>query len=146
MEEFNTLVGIRLKKIRHIFNEGGRLTAEQFAYLIGESGDKIRNYELGRSALPLRVVWILYERGINPVYLISGEGSVFADNHAGRVFKSKVEARNKITGDVELINIYSDKKSINEKSYKHNEDIGKYEIPVVRAAAGRINIQDKDKE
>ncbi|MDX9790065.1 MAG: helix-turn-helix transcriptional regulator [Candidatus Kapabacteria bacterium] len=90
MISYSEQVGDRLKKIRFIFNEGGKLSADQFAFLLGETRDKIANYELGRAGLPIRVIYELYKRGINPVYLISGEGSIFADNYEGQNFRARV--------------------------------------------------------
>lgn len=95
MASYPEQCGERLKKIRFIFNEGGKLSADQFAFLLGESRDKIANYELGRAGLPIRVLLELYKRGINPVYLISGDGSIFADNNEG------VNLRNRIANKVQ---------------------------------------------
>ncbi|MGE5478995.1 MAG: hypothetical protein ACM3U1_01050 [Chloroflexota bacterium] len=92
-DNFNKLVGLRLREARMIFNEGARLSAEQFAYLLSETRDRITNYELGRSALPVRIVYELYRRGISPVYLVSGEGEIFAKNAAGKALKTKISAR-----------------------------------------------------
>lgn len=90
MATYSEQVGERLKKIRFIFNEGGKLSADQFAFLLGETRDKIANYELGRAGLPIRVMYELYKRGISPVFLISGEGSLFADNNEGNNFKNRI--------------------------------------------------------
>lgn len=103
MDEINSEIGKRLKQTRLIFNEGSKLSSEQFAYLLGETGDKIRNFELGRSAVPVRLLYNLYLRGINPIFIISGEGSMFADNPAGREFRQKIESKKKASGDVEII-------------------------------------------
>lgn len=94
MENFNKEIGKRLRKVREIMNEGGKLSAEQFAYLLGETRDKIANYESGRASLPVRVLYELYNRGINPQFLLSGEGSIFADNDIGKAFEKKINERN----------------------------------------------------
>lgn len=91
MSEYDKKVGERLQSIRSIFNEGAKLSARQFAYLLNTTRDRIANYETGRSSIPVSVLYSLYIRGINPVYLISGEGSLFAENEAGRVFKQKIK-------------------------------------------------------
>lgn len=93
MDEINYFVGQKLREVRHIFNEGKKLSAEQFAYLMGETRDRIANYESGRAAVPVRLLYALYQRGINPVYLLSGEGDIFADNGAGREFRQRLESR-----------------------------------------------------
>lgn len=90
MNDYNNEVGRRLRLIRNVFNEGGKLTADQFAFLLGETRDKITNYELGRASIPIRLLFELYNRGINPIYLITGEGSCFAANKAGREFATKM--------------------------------------------------------
>lgn len=131
MENYNLEIGKRLKNIRMIFNEGAKLSSEQFAYLLGETGDKIRNFELGRSALPVRVLYNLYLRGINPVYVISGDGSMFADNEAGVEFKRKVESKRKFSGDVEIIYQPSD----------HYQIAAESKSPVYRAAAGVVPVK-----
>ena len=48
--------------------------------------------------------------------------------------------------DVELISISTDNLYVKGKSYKNPEESEKFEIPVFRAAAGRINSEKKNKE
>jgi hypothetical protein len=91
MYNYNQILGRRLKDIRMIINEGGKLSGDQFGYILGETRDNIANYETGRAGVPIRLLHELYKRGINPVYIISGEGSIFAENDAGRKFKAKLE-------------------------------------------------------
>ncbi|MCX6147349.1 MAG: hypothetical protein NTW25_08885 [Candidatus Kapabacteria bacterium] len=93
MQNYYLEVGKRLREVRSIFNEGTKLSGEQFAYLLEETGDRIRNYELGRATVPVRLLFALYNRGINPIYIIAGEGSIFADNKEGKKFKKIVEER-----------------------------------------------------
>ena len=105
MENINQEIGNRLREIRDIFHEGVKLSADQFAFILDETGDKIRNYELGRAAVSVRLLRKLHEKGINPTYLITGEGEIFAENRAGKkrkeiikqnIEKGKLEANNKI--------------------------------------------------
>jgi hypothetical protein len=35
----------------------------------------------------------LYKRGVNPIFILSGEGEMFAPNAAGRELKRKLEAK-----------------------------------------------------
>jgi hypothetical protein len=63
--------------------------------LLDETRDKIINYELGRAAVPLRVLLELYRRGINPIYLLSGDGDIFAKNIAGKTLKEKIAEKAK---------------------------------------------------
>ena len=82
--------GNRLREVRHIFNEGDKLSAKQFAYLLDETQDRILNYENGRAAISLQLLVNLYYRGINPVYILTGDGEIFAENDAGKALKSKI--------------------------------------------------------
>ena len=93
----NQEIGTRLREVRTLFNEGGKVSATQFAYLLNTTRDKIANYESGRSALPLTIIFLLYQRGINPIYLICGEGSMFAPNMEGRNFEQKINLRSNAT-------------------------------------------------
>lgn len=105
MNELNIEVGNRLREVRDIFHEGMKLSADQFAFLLDETGDKIRNYELGRAAVSIKVLRKLYDKGINPTYIVTGEGDIFADNRAGderreairkNLEKGKLEAEKRI--------------------------------------------------
>ena len=90
---YNNIVGKRLSEVRKIFNEGGEIPITQFAFLLSESRDKLSNYENGRSAIPIKLLHELYIRGINPIYILSGEGEVFADNNAGEIFRAQIKKR-----------------------------------------------------
>ncbi|ROL56278.1 XRE family transcriptional regulator [Bacteroidetes/Chlorobi group bacterium Naka2016] len=90
MENLNKEIGERIRFIRSIFNEGGKLSATQFAHLLGETMHKILNYELGRAQVPPSFLVTLYKRGINPIYILTGEGSIFAPNIAGRELSQKL--------------------------------------------------------
>lgn len=90
MDNLNIEIGNRLRDIRYIFNEGSKLSAKQFAYLMNETTDRILNYENGRAAISLQLIVNLYRRGINPTYLLIGDGDRFADNDEGRLFKKKI--------------------------------------------------------
>lgn len=87
-------IGKRLRFVRSIFNEGSKLSTEQFAYLLGETRDNIANYEHARASIPARVLIELYHRGINPTWLLTGEGDIFANNKPGKDFRSRLERRN----------------------------------------------------
>lgn len=91
MIDLNLEIGNRLREIRDIFHEGAKLSAEQFAFVLDETGDRIRNYEIGRASVNVRVLHKLYEKGINPTYLITGEGDIFADNEAGRLRRETIK-------------------------------------------------------
>jgi transcriptional regulator with XRE-family HTH domain len=92
MENSNENIRKRLKDVRvKIFNEGVKLSAAQFAYILNTSENKIRNYELGRSSIPIELLAKLYYKGIDPVYILTGDGSVFAKNQAGDSLKGRIE-------------------------------------------------------
>lgn len=86
-------MGNRLRFIRNIFHEGTRLSSNQFAHLFNESLHKILSYEQGRSAIPVNIMYQLYQRGINPIFLITGEGSIFAPNKAGEELYEKIHGK-----------------------------------------------------
>jgi transcriptional regulator with XRE-family HTH domain len=91
MKDFNKEIGSRLKEVRKIYNGGFKATIEQFAAILGETKYNLSNYENGKANLPVRVLKVLYEIGINPLYIINGVGSKFADNEAGRILREKIE-------------------------------------------------------
>lgn len=103
MTSYNKEVGDRLKIIRMIFNEGSKLSANQFAYLLDETGDKIRNYELGRASIPITLLKKLSERGINLQYLVSGDGNLFNDSDEGKRLATSIVKKIKTSKDVELL-------------------------------------------
>lgn len=125
---FNKKCGLRLKKIREIFNEGRKLSAEQFAHLLDESRDKIANYEAGRTQIPLSMLYELYKRGINPSFIITGEGDIFTDDANGLKLKRKIEL--KATLDKETARNYANLVSETIADLRDAEPI--------RAAAGKI--------
>jgi len=91
MEDFAIETGKRLRNIREILNEGGKLSAEQFAFIINESRDKIINFELGRTAIPIKLLFEIYKRGFDPNYIISGSGSLFLDDDHGKRLRAIIE-------------------------------------------------------
>ncbi|HAW08941.1 MAG TPA: hypothetical protein DCW42_07245 [Bacteroidetes bacterium] len=124
MDEVNQAIGKRLRIIRSIFNEGGKLSAQQFAFLLNETRDKIISYELGRSSLPVRLLIELYNRGINIIWLLTGDGEIFAKNEAGRRFKQNIKLDANAKSEIEgLLKINTP--NIN--------------FPMVKVAAGKIS-------
>jgi hypothetical protein len=99
----NTLkfdIAARLKEIRTIVLEGESLSAPQFAKLLGEKSINYQNYESGKANLPVRVLVGLYKRGFNPTYILTGEGSVFADNKKGRELRKSIAAKEETKGNI----------------------------------------------
>lgn len=79
-----------------MFLEGDKVSTRQFANAVGESKDNIANYENGRANVPNRLLLALYHRGFNPVYIITGEGDIFADNKQGRALKHLIKTKKEI--------------------------------------------------
>lgn len=129
----NKEIGARLRLIRSIFNEGGKLSAEQFGYLLHQNTDKILNYELGRASIPLELLIDLYYRGYNPVFILTGKESIFANNTEGK--KRRQELKNRGIDIEKLIsqNIVSIEKLKTETQA----------MPVINVAAGRIEAKRK---
>lgn len=86
-------IGSRLRFIRNIYHEGTRLSSKQFAHLFNESLHRILSYEQGRSNVPVYLIYQLYYRGINPIFLITGEDSLFAPNKAGKELNAKIKGK-----------------------------------------------------
>lgn len=86
-------IGNRLRFIRNIYHEGTRLSSNQFAHLFNESLHRILSYEQGRSNVPVYFIYQLYYRGINPIFLITGEDSLFAPNKAGKELYEKIKGK-----------------------------------------------------
>jgi len=127
MDEYQKQVGLRLRHIREIMNEGSKLSAEQFAYLVNETGDRIRNYELGRASIPIRLLYNLYNRGINPNFIITGDGKFFAENEEGQRLYKLILSRtpNFKSEQKELLGSKPSKKIVTskKKGIKNNKDI-----------------------
>lgn len=133
MNNLNKEIGIRLRLIRSIFNEGGKLSAEQFGYLLNQSTDKILNYELGRAAVPLELLINLYERGYNPVFILTGKESIFAYHSEGKKRKRELEARG-----INISNL------INQSVVSVEKLEGtQTELPLLKVAAGEIKFKRK---
>jgi hypothetical protein len=135
--DINQVIGMRIRQVRHIFNEGTKLSAEQFGHLLNETRDRIMNYELGRAAVPLRMLIELYNRGINPLYLLTGDGELFADNPPGRRLQRQIQEKNTIpkTKQTYIRNIR--KLKINPEDYD-------LQTPVIKVAAGKIPKSSKE--
>lgn len=123
--------GARLKKIRESFNEGRKLSADQFAHILNETRDKIANYESGRSQIPIRVLYELFLRGYNPTFIITGDGDIFADSIMGKRIKKLIEAKAKI--DKEAAKNYASLKKEMKHKAEFNDDV------ILKAAAGNFD-------
>ena len=101
-------MGKRLREIRHVFFEGRKVSTRQFAEFLSETKDNIANYENGRAFIPNRLLVSLYLRGYNPIFLLTGESSMYADNEAGETLRAA--AASQIGGAVEILSPESDKR------------------------------------
>lgn len=138
MEEknINIEIGLRLREVRSIFNEGTKLSSEQFGYLLNETRDKILNYELGRAAVPLRVLIELYKRGISPIYLLTGDGDIFAQNTQGKILKERIAEKSRKTQNNAIA------KDI--KKLKLPQSEADFRTKVIKVAAGKIPKSTKE--
>ena len=93
-DPLNKQIGNRIKAVRSIYNEGVRLTVEQFAHLLDITNDQLLNYESGRSTLPMNILYELYKRGVNPYFIVTGEKDALADNKIGNELRQKMKAKN----------------------------------------------------
>ena len=93
-ESLNIQIGNRIKAIRNVYNEGIRLTVEQFSHLLDISNEQLLNYENGRSALPINILLELYSRGVNPMFVLTGEGDALGNNDAGDDLREKFKVKN----------------------------------------------------
>ncbi|GAB5465422.1 MAG: hypothetical protein Kapaf2KO_08580 [Candidatus Kapaibacteriales bacterium] len=87
----NEAIGERLKTFRKFFLNGQQITSSQLAGLLDEKPDRIRNYESGRSAIPIRLVVALDEIGLSMNYLLTGEGLIFSSSEKGIELKSELD-------------------------------------------------------
>lgn len=103
---------------------GIKLSATQLAAILDSSNDKISNYERGISAVPNQILVGLYHAGINPVYLLTGEGDIYASNPEGRRLAEKFAEQ---------------QSKVNIIHNVHHADIDeKNSIRTMKAAAGKI--------
>jgi transcriptional regulator with XRE-family HTH domain len=132
MEQLLTKMGERLKSVREKYlMPGVKLSATQIAAILGSTNDKISNYERGISGIPNHILVALYHSGINPVYLLTGEGDVYESNPEGRRLAEKfAEQQSRI-------------KIINEVNQVANADHA--DIRTLKAAAGKIPTQKGSK-
>lgn len=101
-------IGKRLKEIREKHYAKFKLSLNDLAEELNEKMFNIANYEAGKANLPNRVMVALYDKGFNPSYILTGKGSIYANNSAGdeRRRQSGEEANNKQnTGSIYDINL-----------------------------------------
>jgi hypothetical protein len=86
-------IGLRLRTIRDQYLIGIKISTNQFAELVGEPKHNIAAYESGKANIPNRVFVALYDKGINPIYILTGEGSVYAPNKAGTTLSESLKGK-----------------------------------------------------
>lgn len=137
MKKLQSEIGKRIQEIRNIYNGGFRATLEQFSTELGETKYNISNYENGKANIPPRVLVSIFEKGFNPVYVLTGIGDIYADNEKGRSLKIVSESSK---SNAKIIGIpHNESMSLVELNRKASEYI---------AAAGDIMklIEEKRKE
>jgi transcriptional regulator with XRE-family HTH domain len=78
MDALKKNIGRRLKEIRLFVFDG--MTINVFAEMLSEKPANISNYEQGKANIPNRVLVELYHKGINPIYILTGEGAKKREN------------------------------------------------------------------
>lgn len=78
MTEQEVSIGQRLKAVRINHIAERKLSINEFANLVGENQFNISNYESGKANVPNRLLIKLYEKGINPTWILTGEEDVFS--------------------------------------------------------------------
>jgi len=138
ISKFNKDLGWRLKAVRLVYNEGIKLSVEQFAHLIDITPEKLQNYETGRSAIPPIVLVSLYNRGINPVFLLTGGGDPFASNNVGENLQNNILLKN-INYDSAIKNFITKEKNKEELLIGSTNTKEHSLIPsIIKASAGKI--------
>ncbi len=102
MKNLQIDIGSRLKEIRTRYYSKHKLSVADFAEELAESKFNIANYERGIANVTNKVLVALYEKGFNPTYILTGEGSIFADNTAG---KNRAELTSKVIANASPVNI-----------------------------------------
>lgn len=112
-------IGKRLREIREKHYAKFKLSLSDFAEELNEKMFNIANYEAGKANLPNRVLVALYDKGFNPSYILTGEGSIFADNDAGKTRKDQYsEIEDLSTESEDLSNLTIDE--LFNKAIKYN--------------------------
>lgn len=105
MEVNQNEIGKRLRIIRENYIiPGVKLSANQLAKMLNSTADKILNYERGLSNIPNSILISLYQLGINPIYILTGEENIFANNDNGRILEGKYKLITK-SNQIELTNL-----------------------------------------
>lgn len=105
MEAIQYEIGKRLRIIRENYIiPGVKLSANQLAKMLNSTADKILNYERGLSNIPNSILISLYQLGINPIYILTGEENIFANNDNGRILEGKYKLIIK-SNQIELANL-----------------------------------------
>ena len=125
MQNLHKEIGKRLKEVRNIYFRGEKLSARLFAKATGETRDNITNYENGRAGVPARLLVNLYQNGYNPIYILTGDGMMYAENEEGKKLLSESQLKNNVKPNV--VNIY-----------KSRSKAKKEKFDVIRAAAGKL--------
>ncbi len=80
MQDQQISIGKRLQEVRSNYIAARKLSAIEFADILGESKYNISNYERGIASIPNRVLIELYKNGINPTWVLTGEQSIYINN------------------------------------------------------------------
>jgi hypothetical protein len=90
MEKIQNEISNRLKEVRTRHYETFKLSTAQFSKELEESEFNLQNYESGKASIPNRLLIALYYKGINPIYILTGEGDVYTDTPQGIARRNRV--------------------------------------------------------
>lgn len=97
IEKYQNEIAKRLKEVRTSYFETFKLSTAQFAIEVSESEFNLQNYESGKASIPNRLLITLYYKGINPIYILTGEGDVWTDTPQGITRKQRVLKGSNVT-------------------------------------------------
>lgn len=90
IEKYQNEIANRLKEVRTKYFETFKLSTAQFAIEVNESEFNLQNYESAKASIPNRLLITLYYKGINPIYILTGEGDVWTETPQGIARKQRV--------------------------------------------------------
>jgi transcriptional regulator with XRE-family HTH domain len=89
----NIAVGDRIKQFRSIYNLGSKISSVQLAHRLEVEPALLRNYESGRSSLPLGLLLKIHNIGLGMHFVLTGEGLMFSDTEEGHRLKAEMDSR-----------------------------------------------------
>jgi len=106
MSDDNKETGKRLREAREfLLKIQTKEDLAEFLKIAGITQEQLKNYESGRTAVPSPLLVLLYELGINPTYILTGEGTKFAGNPSGMIVKAATLGEIDKSQDIKLLKL-----------------------------------------